>query len=490
MSPATQVRPEDIERLTDDEEARLEAILQAPEPVSFREFVDEVFPGFTWYWHCTVLAERLQQVAEGDLDRLMVFEPPRHGKSELISRLFPAYHMYRHPERNVGITSYGARLAERDLSTEARRYYRRFGGEVSEEASAKKQWKNTRGGEVWAAGVGGGITGSGFDVGIIDDPIKGAKEAKSEKDRQTRRDWYDSEFRTREEPGGSQVIVMTRWREDDLCGWLLDREESQPQHWHIVHFEAIRDELPEYPDTCTVEEDPRDPGEPLCPERKPLGDLEHLRETNAYYFAAQFQGRPRPREGGLFKRDYFKIKDEVPDGGRVVRYWDRAGTEEGGDYTVGVRARLVEVEDGDTRFYVEDVVRGQWGPDRREEEFSDTIEIDGPKIRQWIEEEPGSSGKDAVRATAKRNPGFPIRGDRVTGTTGGKETRADPLASWGATSGIYLKRASWNHDFIRELTGFPHGRHDDQVDAASGAYRKLAVERSGKRSADDMTIKW
>lgn len=476
----TKVQPSDLGLLTDDEHERLEAILQAPEPVGFREFVDEVHPDYRWYWYCERIADRLTDVVEGRLNRLMVFAPPRHGKSELIGRLLPAYYLYRYPTRQVGITSYGARLAVRELSMHARSYYRRFGGELSEEASAKKQWRNPEGGEVWAAGVGGSITGAGYHLGIIDDPVKGAEEARSETHRETNRDWYDAEFATREEPGGAQVIVQTRWHELDLSGWLLDRERQEPEGWHIMHFPAIYEGLPDYPESCTVELDPRDEGEPLCPERKPLSELEAYRNRRPYYFSALFQGKPRPREGGMFTRDHFEAVDasEVPDKGEVIRYWDRASTSGGGDYTVGVKARWYPIGGDEHRFVIEDVERGQWGTNEREDRFSQIIDQDGPDVKQWIEEEGGSSGKDAVRATAQRNPGYTIEGDPVTGSKG---DRADPLASWGATDNIYLVRAPWNDTFIRELTGFPNARHDDQVDAASGAYSKLAVAEEDER---------
>lgn len=467
------VTPDLIERLTEEEQARLDAILRAPEAKTFREFVDQVNPDYQWYWHCEVLADRLQQVVEDEIDRLMVFMPPRHGKSELVSRLLPAYYLYRYPTRNVGITSYGARLAVRELSMMARSYYRKHGGVLSEEASAKKQWKNPEGGEVWAAGVGGGITGGGYDLGIIDDPIKGAEEARSETHRETNRDWYDAEFATREEPGGAQVIVQTRWHEADLSGWLLDRESVEPENWHVVHFQAIREELPDYPDTVTVEEDPRDEGEPLCSERKSLEELRAYRNRRPYYFSALYQGHPRPREGGTFGRDHFHYidADEIPVRNKVVlRYWDRAATSGGGNYTVGVKAARYTTDTGDERFVVVDIERGQWGTEERERRFRQTAQRDGNSVKQWIEQEGGSSGEDAIRATSQRNPEYSIEGDRVTGS---KEDRADPLASWGATNGIYLVRAPWNDSFVRELCGFPNARHDDQVDAAAGAFNKL-----------------
>ncbi len=153
----------------------------------------------------------------------MVFMPPRHSKSETVSRLFTAYYLYRHPERFVGLASYGADLAY-TLSRAARDNFVKACGQLSKAAKAVKQWLTSTGGGLWAAGVGGPATGKGFHLGVIDDPIKDAEEAASDKIRQRNKDWLSSVFQTREEPGGAIVVLQTRWHEDDLSGYLLSME--------------------------------------------------------------------------------------------------------------------------------------------------------------------------------------------------------------------------------------------------------------------------
>jgi hypothetical protein len=210
-------------------------------PPSFREFVSRVNPRYRWYRHCEVLAGVLQRVADGEIDRLLIFMPPRHGKSECVSRLFSAYYLSRFPDRWVGVNSYGADLAY-TLSRSARENYARFGGTISGDSSAVKHWETGRGGGLWAAGVGGPITGKGWSLGIIDDPLKNAEEANSPLIRAKHKEWYGSTFYTREEPGGAIIGVMTRWHEDDLFGWLLEESTRGGDEWFVISMPAVGDD--------------------------------------------------------------------------------------------------------------------------------------------------------------------------------------------------------------------------------------------------------
>lgn len=458
------------------------------EPETFRAYVDRVTRGrFQWYPHCERLADVLQDVADGKRSRVMVYMPPRHGKSELVSRLFSAYYMTRHPDRWVGLSSYAAELAY-TLSRAARENYATGGGTVHGAAGAVKHWEARGGGGLWAAGVGGPITGKGFHLGIIDDPLKNAEEAASEVIREKQKEWYRSTFYTRAEPDAAIIVVQTRWHEDDLSGWLLSEEEGDdaPEGWHIVHFEAIKDaEPPVYPASCTVEPDPRKPGEALCAPRYPLERLRKIEQrVGAYFWAALYQGRPRPKEGGFFKWDWFRYLDARPAVAERVRYWDTAGTEGGGDYTVGTLiARTPEGE-----YVIEDVVRGQWSPARRDQEILATAQRDAAMfgnygVTIWLEHEAGIGGAERTQAIIKALAGYRVHAERVTGS---KESRAEPLASQAEAGNVKLIRAPWNRDFLNELCDFPHGKHDDQVDAASGAFNKLAL----MPSYSAQTIRW
>lgn len=401
----------------------------------------------------------------------MIFMPPRHGKSELVSRLFSAYYLYRYPDRWVGVNSYTAELAY-TFSRNARDNYQKGGGKLRDDATAVKHWETGQGGGLWAAGVGGPITGKGFHLGIIDDPLKNAEEAASVVIRQKQKDWYDSTFYTREEPDGAIVVIQTRWHEDDLSGYLLNKELDEPEHWHIVHFEALKEsDPPKYPPTCTIEPDDRQPGDALAPLRYDATKLNGIAgKIGDYFFNALYQQRPRPRSGNMFKYEWFSIVPEVPAQARRVRYWDKAGTTDGGAFTAGV---LMAEHQG--IFYVEDIKRGQWAATEREAVIKQTAELDGTGVTIWIEQEPGSGGKESAESTIKNLRGFRVYADKVSGD---KVTRAEPFAAQAGGHNVKLKKAAWNGGYLDRLTSFPKGTYKDDIDASSGAFNKLATTQS------------
>jgi predicted phage terminase large subunit-like protein len=439
---------------------------------AFRQFVDRVWAGrFQWHKHNAVLGKVLQRVADDELKRVMVFMPPRLGKSEQVSRLFSAYYVYRYPERWVGLASYGDKLAG-TLSRRARQNFITAGGTISAESRSVTHWETASGGGMWSSGVAGAQTGKGFDLGIIDDPLKDRKQADSLLIRANQREWYSEVFATREEPDAAQLIVLTRWHMDDLAGWLLEREHDPEtaQGWHIVNFPAEAEQPPEWPASCTVEPDWRAPGEPICLERLPD---EKMRQAKGFArsWAALYQQRPRPKEGSLFRYDWFEIVDAAPAEARRVRYWDTAGTEAGGDFTAGVKMS----RNGTGVIYVEDVVRGQWSPHHRDSHIRRTADGDGRPVTVWLESEAGVMGKERTQETIRQLAGYVVHSERPTGP---KELRAEPLAAQMEAGNVRIVRGAWNQAFIDELVNFGPGcMHDDQVDAAAGAFAKLAVSR-------------
>lgn len=448
------------------------------ERISFASFVDLVSNGkYKWYPYCVRLAHILQKVADGKIDRLMIFMPPRHGKSELVSRLFSAYYLYCFPEKWVGINSYAAELAY-TFSRAAKDNYTYTGGSIKGNARSVRHWETGRGGGMWAAGVGGPITGKGFHLGIIDDPIKNAEEASSELIRRKQKDWFGSTFSTREEPDAAIIIIQTRWHEDDLSGYVLSLENEEPEHWHVVHFEAIKEkDQPEYPETCTIEPDNRKEGEALSPLRYPLAKLKKfLNRIGSYFFGALFQQRPKPHEGNIFKRDWFILVNRVPSACRRVRYWDKAGTEGGGKFSCGV---MIAFDPIDNDYYVEDLVRGQWSANRRETIIKQTAQLDAKEYGQydvetWIEQEPGSSGKDMAQFTIANLVGFSIQADRPTGD---KVLRSRPLAAQAEGRNVKILNTSWTKSYLDRVAAFPYGVYSDDVDASSGAFNKIVLNQ-------------
>ena len=470
--------------------AELERRRRARPPLTFPQFVDLVSNGkYQWYPYCVRLAHVLQKVADGKLFRLMVFMPPRHGKSELVSRLFSAYFLYRFPGRWVGVNSYAADLAY-TFSRAAKDNYLYADGVIRGDASAVKHWETGKGGGMWAAGVGGPITGKGFDLGIIDDPVKNAEDAASEKIRKKQKDWFDSTFSTREEPDAAIIVIQTRWHEDDLSGYILSKEEEEPEHWHIVHFEAIKeaeqpehetdrkDFRPKYPETCAIEPDPRKEGEALAPLRYPIEKLKKFaNRIGSYFFGALFEQRPGPHEGNLFKRDWFELVTVIPSRCRRVRYWDKAGTEGAGTFSCGVLAAFDPMA---KCYYIEDLVRGQWSAGRREAIIKQTAQLDAVAygkmgVKIWIEQEPGSGGKESAEATVRNLAGFIIKADRPTGD---KVLRARPLAAQAEAGNVKVKNADWTKDYLDRMGSFPFGTYKDDADASSGAFNKLATNQT------------
>jgi len=289
-------------------------------------------------------------------------------------------------------------------------------------------------------------------------------------------EWYRTTFRTRVWEGGAIVLIMTRWHEDDLAGRLLAQQASE---WTVLRLPAVA-ETQEERDRHNAKmglpvgkPDPlgREPGQPLCPRRYSADELAKLkRDVGSLGWAAEYQASPTVPEGNRFKRAWFTVVDAAPTEATRVRYWDKAGTADGGAYSAGV---LMSMAGG--MYYVEDVVRGQWSALERERVMKQTAELDaqryGNTVQIWTEQEPGSGGKESAEATVRNLAGFPVHKEPVTGS---KEVRAEPFAAQCEASNVRLGRGAWNASYLDELCAFPNGTYKDQVDGSSGAFNKLA----------------
>lgn len=398
--------------------------------------------------------------------------------------MFSAYYLLKNPTHFVGINSYSAELAY-TLSRASRENFVRCGGEIKDNVSAVKHWETTEGGGCWAAGVGGSITGKGFHLGIIDDPIKNAEEANSEIIRDKHKEWYSSTFYTRAEPDAAIIIIQTRWHEDDLTGWLIEEEKGdEPENWHVVCLPALFDEeiSKAFPNTCTVERDFRTAsGDALCKERYPEPKLNKIRaRVGDYYFDALYQQRPIPKSGLFFDVSKLTIVEAIPVGTKLVRGWDKAATANDGDWTVGVKLGKCP----DNTFIVADVVRGQWDTATRDRTIKQTAVMDGREVKQIGEQEPGSAGVSDANAFIRLLAGFPVEVEKVSGD---KITRADAFSSQVNAGNVMILRGDWNKKYLDELQKFPKGKHDDQVDGSSLGFNKLTnCTDSGSQEYDDL----
>jgi predicted phage terminase large subunit-like protein len=477
---ATKTRPmqantrTDPRRLAIRELARRELARRSSRE-TYADFVSRIAPKFVWYPHCIKIAKQLQRVADGELKRLIIMAPPRHGKTEQCSRLFPAYLLHRYPERWVGLASYSAELAH-TLSRNARQNYQRAGHKLSDEAAAVKHWETGIGGGLWAAGVGGSMTGKGGHFLLIDDPLKNREEADSALMRAKQKDWYTSTWLTREEPDAAQVVTMTRWNEDDLVGWLLaeELEGDKPERWHILSLPAIAEPQsvrPDYPESCEVEPDERQEGEALCPERYPIDKLERRKlRLGPYNWNALYQQRPRPQEGNLCKREWLsQFAEATPAGAKRARWWDKAGTQDDGDFTSGV---LLAKAEG--RIFVEDVVRGQWSAGARDKIIEQTAELDAQKYGADLEicsaQDPGQAGKSDAAQFVRMLSRYRVHTQIESGD---KVVRAGPFLSQAEAGNVLLLRGKWNRPYIDTMIEFP-GKVNDDMDATANAYNRLS----------------
>ena len=283
--------------------------------MSLLEFTQRTYARYEIHPHHRAIAEKLEAIERGEITRLLLSVPPRHGKTELASIRFPAWYLGRHPGANFIATSYGASLAfkisRRVRNLVASPLYQRLFPElhIAGDASAVAYWAlatpQGQEGSYLAAGVGGGVTGSGCDVLLVDDPVKDAKEALSKTVRDATWDWFTSTAYTRQDAGIAAIIVIqTRWHEDDLTGRLLQEMEEGNERWEVVRLPALADA-----------DDPlgRAPGEALWPARFPVKRLGIIRSTiKPAWFEAQYQQTPPQSLGGRFFRGFQPLKDGKP----------------------------------------------------------------------------------------------------------------------------------------------------------------------------------
>lgn len=455
----------------------------------FCEYVDDLYASAA---HLQLIEAYLSQVeryietkgAQG-IGRLIISMPPRHGKTTTVSKRWPAFLLGRHPAWRVALVSYGADLAEdasravRSLIRDEPRFRLLYPQVVlSDDSQAVNRWAlggraATDNPSLVAVGVGGPLTGRGFHIIVIDDPLKGRLEAESETTRTNLKNWYKGTLRTRLEPGGAIVIIQTRWHEDDLVGFLLSQVASgEGESWTVVNLPALAET---HDQRGAPVDDPlnRGEGEALWPERY---DRENLlatkRALGSYDWESQYQGHPKPPLGSKILREWLKVvpAENVPPGLRWARYWDLAiSSKEGSSYTASARCAFGP----DGSLYVAGVLRGHWEwPAQRKILRATLLAEAALGVVHGVE--------SALHGTAAVQE---MRGDKTLRGAAFKKvdvhadklTRALPWIALAEAGKVCLVAGAWNSDFIDEAASFTghNDLYDDQIDCVSGCVALL-----------------
>lgn len=422
------------------------------------------------YPYLAQMATAIRKLATRGTGGILVLQvPPQHGKSELASHRAPVWLFDRDPSTNGILASYGADLAEgfgRQVRNTIAAEPELVSARLARDSAKAGLWRTTAGGSFRAVGVGGGLTGHGGHWGIVDDPVKDYREARSPATKAGHWDWWSSTFMTRLRRGSFVLLMMTRWAKDDLAGRVIESERNV----EVVTFRALAED-----------DDPlgRAPGEALNPVFKTAEELQAARARNPSWFEALYQQRPVAREGAMFNRSWFEIVPSMPNLAQRVRWWDRAATKPrpgktDPDWTAGALMGRI----GDD-FYIADMVRFRGSPFENEKIIAQTAAMDraagrgsGIDTRIKMEQEPGSSGVDVIAHYQGRVLlGYPFEG---LPSTGDKVLRAEPFAGAAQAGRVKLVAGPWIKAFLDEVEMFPDGPHDDQVDAASGAFSSLS----------------
>ena len=404
------------------------------------EFTEYTFPKYrTAHFHRDI-AEQLERVERGEVDRLMLLLPPRHGKSELASRRFPAFVLGRQPHKEFISVSASSDLAT-DFGRDVRNiilsqeYRALFPTGLAEDSQAKNKWRTSSGGGYYAVGVGGQFMGRGADILMIDDPFASMADAQSEVSRKAVWDWYTGTAYNRLQPGAAIVLINHRMHEDDLSGRLIAQATAGGDRFEIVQMKAINDD-----------------GGALWPEAYPIEAINRIRVNSIpRYFSALYQQNPTPDDGSYFMRDWLKPYTKIPDLEtlRIYGASDYAVTANGGDWTVHVVVGVDPIG----RMYLLDVWRKQTTSEQWIEAFCDLVLQWQPL--EWAEETgqiKASLGPFITRRQRERKAytyrrAFPTRGD--------KSVRAQSFRGRVALEGLYVPiEAEWYGAVENEMLSF------------------------------------
>lgn len=451
---------------------------------------------------CRRLEKFLEDVINQKSPRLMLFLPPRSGKSQLASIDFPSWALGHYPWMEIIASSYAvtlplnfSRKVRERLLDPAYRVLFPFTA-LDKTSTGAEAWLTTQGGGYVASGVGTGITGKGYHIGIIDDPVKDAEEADSETVRDKVWDWYSSTFYTRAAPGAGMLCIMTRWHDDDLAGRLIqqmrnDEEDGVPgeevDKWEIVQYPAIANTDEYVNQDGSITEEPtskrsvlvRRKGEALHAERFPVERLNRIKRTlQPRHWSALYQQNPVPDEGSYFTKSMFRYNTSPPPANTLKMFsaWDLAiGEKQTNDWTVGVIGGL----DYNDQLFILDVIRFRGDADKIAEAIVTSaqrwnVELVGIEKGQ-LEQAIGPTLRKMMRM--KRASFALCEGDKSLVPINDKLSRARPLQGRMQQGMVFFDSSQpWCEKIVEEALRFPAGVHDDQVDSLAWLMRMVMRE--------------
>ena len=439
----------------------------------FIEFVKRVWPTFIAGRHHARMAAAFEEVANGTCKRLIINMPPRHTKSEFASYLLPAWFLGKYPQKKVIQTSHTAELAVgfgrkvRNL-VDSDIYKSIFPGVgLQADSKAAGRWATNSGGDYFAIGVGGAVTGKGADILIIDDPHSEQEATIAESNPEVydkTYEWYTSGPRQRLQPGGAIVIVMTRWSKKDLTGQVIKADAQRGgEGWKVIEFPAI---LPT--------------GNPLWPEFWPLEQLEALKnELPVGKWQAQYQQQPTSDVSAIIKREWWKIweHDDPPECNFIIQSWDTAFLKtQRSDYSACTTWGVFYETNNITKQETANIILLDSYKERLE--FPELKQKAMDKYKYWEPDamivEAKASGQPLIFEL--RTMGIPVQ-EFVPSKGNDKIARLNAVADIFAGGRVWVPNTSWAEELVEEVASFPSGEHDDLVDSMSQAI--LRFRRGG-----------
>ena len=425
----------------------------------FMSFVKYVWPDFIEGSHHKIMAEKFNKVATGDLKRIVINMAPRHTKSEFASYLLPSWMIGKNPKLKIIQATHTTELAVRfgrkaKNLIDSQEYQKIFQTKLREDSKAAGRWETNEGGEYFAAGVGGSITGRGADLLIIDDPHS-EQDALNTNALERTWEWYTSGPRQRLQPGGIIVVVMTRWNTKDLTGKLINaQKETKADQWEVIAFPAI---LPNE--------------KPLWPEYWKLEELEGVKAGLPIgKWNAQYQQNPTAEEGSIIKREWWQLWDkDLPPLHHVIQSYDTAFLKkETADYSaITTWGVFYPTEDSGPNLILLDVVKDRF-------EFPELRRVALEQYNYWKPESVIVEGKaSGMPLTFElRKQGIPVI--NYTPSRGNdKHARVNAVAPLFESGQIWATDDKFSEEVIEECAAFPYGDHDDLVDSMTQAVMRF-----------------